>query len=122
MHNDSSSQRPVRGEPPVVRVIAQAAVDPGSGWSSAPRLNRSSMAPRGWDRGSAAPRPRKRWHMVGTLRRTALLTVVSLQTYLATNLMVSVLPYHGTRWLEIAVLVLFAILCFWVSSGFWMAV
>ncbi len=122
MQNESSSQRAVRGEAPVVRAVAQTAVDPGGGWTSAPRLNRSCMAPHGWDRSSAAPSPGKRWHMVGTLRRTALVTVVGIQTYLATNLMVSVLPYHGNRGLEIAVLVLFAILCFWISSGFWMAV
>jgi membrane glycosyltransferase len=36
--------------------------------------------------------------------------------------MISVLPYHGTQPLEIAVLVLFAVLFSWVSAGFWMAI
>jgi len=90
MHNDSSPQRTVRGKAPLVRAVGQAADDSGGGWISAPRLNRSSMAPRGWDRSSAAPSPGKRWHLVGTLRRTALLTGVGLQTYVATNVMVSV--------------------------------
>ena len=35
--------------------------------------------------------------------------------------MIDVLPYHGTQPLEIAILVLFAILFGWVSAGFWTA-
>ena len=35
--------------------------------------------------------------------------------------MSAVLPYHGQQPLEIAILVLFAILFAWVSVGFWTA-
>ena len=44
-----------------------------------------------------------------------------LQTWLATMLMSAVLPYHGQEPLELAILVLFAILFTWVSLGFWTA-
>lgn len=36
--------------------------------------------------------------------------------------MAAVLPYHGHRMLEIAILILFAILTSWVSLGFWTAI
>ena len=88
------------------------------------------MAPHPWmsrRRGGAPPDARARnargdWHTVGALRRTLLAAVVGVQTYLTTNFMVSVLPYHGSQLLEVLVLILFAVLCLWVSSGFWMAV
>jgi membrane glycosyltransferase len=97
---------------------------------SMPPLNRSSMAPRRWQGRTAgratgcppSPAPQMRWQVVGTLRRTALALVIALQTWFATQFMVSVLPYHGAQLLEIAVLVLFAILFSWVSAGFWMAI
>jgi membrane glycosyltransferase len=92
---------------------------------STPPLNRSSMAPRRWQgRTGAPPRQADRpsWELVGTVRRTGLALVIALQTWFATQFMVSVLPYHGTKLLEVAVLVLFAILFSWVSAGFWMAI
>jgi membrane glycosyltransferase len=98
---------------------------------STPPLNRSSMAPRRWRPASRrlrapgappSPAPGRTWELVGTLRRTALALVIALQTWFATQFMISVLPYHGTQPLEIAVLVLFAVLFSWVSAGFWMAI
>jgi membrane glycosyltransferase len=119
---------------------------------STPVLNRTSMAPKRWpatvlsylvrsfkdhiyprrerserrltvrDRGPESPDPRGRWHSVGTFRRIALGVVVVAQTYVATDFMTAVLPYHGTKLLEIAILVLFAILFCWVSAGFWTAI
>ncbi len=61
------------------------------------------------------------WHRVADFRRLVLLGLIVSQTYIATNFMIAVLPYHGTQPLEIAILVLFAILFGWVSAGFWTA-
>ncbi len=55
----------------------------------------------------------------GALPSSAL---VVTQTYIAANFMSAVLPYHGTRALEIALLILFTILFAWVSVGFWTAI
>ena len=96
-----------------------------------PPLNRSSMAPRRWKGRTTAPpvtggppalNPLRSWPLVGTLRRGALALVIALQTWLATQFMISVLPYHGSKLLEVAVVVLFAVLFSWVSAGFWMAI
>lgn len=65
---------------------------------------------------------RGRWHRSGTVRRVLLLGLALAQTYVATHFMTLVLPYHGTQPLEIAILVLFAILFGWISAGFWTAV
>jgi membrane glycosyltransferase len=111
---------------------------------TAPPLARSSMVPPPWSRvlfarargsrgGQAAPRPgssggtpapdpQGHWHAVGTFRRVVLLGLIIAQTYIATNFMVAVLPYHGRQPLEIAMLVLFAILFAWISGGFWTAI
>ena len=115
---------------------------------STPALNRTSMAPRLWPptllfqmlraarkrtprregrleaHGAcpASPDPRGRWHRVGSLRRLLLGAVIAAQTYLATDFMTAVLPYHGSQPLEIGVLVFFAALFCWVSAGFWHAV
>lgn len=99
---------------------------------TSPPIRRTSMMPRRWPprlsfwsrngkSRPAAPPPRQR-REDGALRRT-ILTVLTLgQTVLATWSMMAVLPYHGTRPMEIAILVLFAILFFWVSAGFWTAI
>src|SRR5947199_392096 len=50
-----------------------------------------------------------------------LLGLVVAQTYIATNFMVAVLPYHGRQPLEIVMLALFCVLFAWVSGGFWTA-
>jgi membrane glycosyltransferase len=111
---------------------------------TAPALARSSMVPRPWSGGlfarvrksrdhptardaalasaAASPDPQGHWHAVGTFRRVVLLGLVIAQTYIATNFMVAVLPYHGRQPLEIVMLVLFGILFAWVSGGFWTAI
>ena len=61
------------------------------------------------------------WQAAATVRRTVLLLLIIAQIYLTTSTMASVLPYHGHRLLEIAILILFAILSAWVSVGFWTA-
>ena len=106
--------------------------------STTPPLNRASMAPRSWP-GSAPLRrpfskssadttpteppanPRGHWHRVANLRRLVLLTLMLAQTYIATGFMSQVLPYQGRQPLEIAILILFAVLFFWISAGFWTA-
>ncbi len=62
------------------------------------------------------------WHAQGLRRRLALLVLILSQTTLATWFMTAVLPYHGTHWLEKILLVIYAILFAWISSGFWTAV
>lgn len=94
-----------------------------------PPLARSSMAPRAWlDQGTCpdeplrdSPDPRGYWHRSATVRRIALSGLVLAQTWIATDFMASVLPYQGRQVLEIAILVLFAILFGWISAGFWTA-
>lgn len=55
-------------------------------------------------------------------RRLSLLLLTLGQTWLATDYMASVLPYQGRQPLEIAMLILFAMLFAWISAGFWTAV
>jgi len=89
-----------------------------------PAIERVSMGPKSWrevkehapDRGV-----RKRWYYAANRRRIILLMLALAQTWLSTSLMSEVLPYHGRRPLEIAILVLFALLFTWVSLGFWTA-
>ncbi len=104
---------------------------------TAPALNRSSMIPRRWppkfwqvqswwrrprhDRRADSPDPLGSWHRAGNVRRAVLSALVLTQTVIATNFMAAVLPYHGTQPLELALLVLFAVLFAWVSGGFWTA-
>jgi membrane glycosyltransferase len=106
--------------------------------NTAPKLNRSSMSPRRWppkfwqvgsswrkpkrDRRADSPDPLGSWHRTGAVRRIVLGLMVLAQTAFATDFMSAVLPYHGRQPLEIAILVLFAILFCWVSAGFWTAV
>ncbi len=114
----------------------------------APPIKRSAMAPAAWPPSPLAvlagivrrffslrhhrrireehkvvisPIPQSYWQHVGTLRRLALVLLVIAQTALATYFMQAVLPYHGEDRLEVAELVLFALLCAWVSAGFWTA-
>lgn len=95
-----------------------------------PPLNRTPMAPRPFPRGrtrnakgggdttSAAPPAHERWRRIASLRRAGLFALVLMQTWLATSFMGSVLPYQGRRPVEIAILILFAILFGWISAGF----
>lgn len=69
-----------------------------------------------------SPDPQGRWSRIGNWRRSILLCLVLAQTAIATYSMSAVLPYHGAQPQETALLVLFAILCGWVSAGFWTAI
>ena len=103
-----------------------------------PRLARSPMAPHAWlsamprRRGASAtetppyadgadkdPGRRSRGH--ASRRRFVLAALIVGQTIIATDYMLRVLPYHGREPLEIAILVLFAVLFAWISAGFWTA-
>ncbi|WP_124949827.1 glucans biosynthesis glucosyltransferase MdoH [Sulfuriferula thiophila] len=59
------------------------------------------------------------WQLAGIRRRLILLVMSIIITYFSTSAMAEVMPYHGQRPLEIAILILFAILTAWVSLGFW---
>jgi membrane glycosyltransferase len=61
------------------------------------------------------------WRRAGSRRRMVLLAGVTVQTAVATWYMKGVLPYQGGNLLEILILILFALLFGWVSSGFWTA-
>ncbi|TAN14151.1 MAG: glucans biosynthesis glucosyltransferase MdoH [Burkholderiaceae bacterium] len=67
------------------------------------------------------PMPLRSWKWVGRRRRFALTVLVLVQTYVASYYMSAVLPYHGTRPLELAALVIYAVLFAWISFGFWTA-
>jgi membrane glycosyltransferase len=97
----------------------------------APPLNRTPMAPHAWPLrsvfsllGRAPARRGARaapWRRAGAIRRALLLLLVLVQTAFAAWSMAAVLPYHGTRPLEMATLALFVPLFAWVSAGFWTA-
>jgi membrane glycosyltransferase len=91
--------------------------------ATTPPLARSSMAPRGWLAGwrRGGQHGRRAWSGAAGRRRTLLLLLTLGQTWVATDFMSRVLPYHGRQPLEIATLVLFAILFGWISAGFWTA-
>ncbi len=90
---------------------------------AAPPLNRTSMAPRigDGDVPSDSPDPRGHWQASGVARRLVLLALTITQTAIATDFLATVLPYSGRHALELGILVLFAILFFWISAGFWTA-
>jgi membrane glycosyltransferase len=88
--------------------------DPPGAEADAPR-------PMGGD-DATSPDPLGRWHAAGNFRRVVLLGLIVAQTYVATNFMIAVLPYHGRQPLEIAMLALFAVLFGWISAGFWTAI
>jgi membrane glycosyltransferase len=114
----------------------------GARLATTPPLARSSMVAPPWPRGligrafggrrarlefkpdpeAIVHDPLGSWHAVGSFRRVVLVGLIVAQTYIATNFMVAILPYHGQQLLEIAMLILFAILFAWVSGGFWTAV
>ena len=108
-----------------------------------PRLARSPMAPHAWlgraakDRAAVPPSdaslgatptaeeardPGGRWRQRASRRRIVLVALILGQTVIATDYMMRILPYHGREPLEIAILILFAILFAWISAGFWTAV
>ncbi|TSH98190.1 glucans biosynthesis glucosyltransferase MdoH [Verticiella sediminum] len=117
-----------------------ADTDTGACAAAAPPLQRASMVPEPWItnpftravarmRGKASQRQAERrelgdtkgWRSAGHFRRSVLLVLMLVQTAIATWYMRGVLPYQGSQPLEIAILVLFALLFCWVSSGFWTA-
>lgn len=111
-----------------------------------PVVNRSTMAPLRWPpkpsfrlfksrrprHGASCPLSgkgkadsgvtRSGWQTAANLRRLALLVLVAGQVYFFTSAMAAVLPYHGRRLLEVAILIVFAVLTSWVSLGFWTAI
>ncbi len=109
--------------------------------AAAPDLQRTPMVPeepwvtnplvRAWNRSRGKAQQRreekavsddsKGWRAAAHFRRSILLIGVFAQTAVATWYMKGVLPYQGGQWLEVAILLLFALLFCWVSSGFWTA-
>ncbi len=117
---------------------------------STPPLARASMKARPWDTGifsrlgwrwrrkkakahaeasqssatesNAGPdRAQHPWKNAGRIRRVVLLSFLLGQTWLATYFMTAILPYHGSHWLEMMILTVYAILFAWVGAGFWTA-
>ena len=98
----------------------------------APPIRRTPMAPRRWpprarlwpfgERRKTRGTPPEARRIAGTGRRLLLTVLTVGQTALAAWSMTAVLPYHGSRPMEVAILVLFTLLFFWVSAGFWTAI
>jgi len=65
---------------------------------------------------------RRHWALSAYLRRTLYLILVAGQTAGACFAVLAVLPYHGTTSVEMAIVVISAILFGWISAGFWMAI
>jgi membrane glycosyltransferase len=65
--------------------------------------------------------PRAPWDAAGARRRMLLFALIAGQTAVATYFMSGVLPYDGSKPLEAAILIVFALLFAWVSAGFWTA-
>jgi len=105
---------------------------------STPLIRRTPMAPRRWSwsarRRSGPPDIREHepemlahqtemqpWQRAASFRRVALFGLVVAQTWLAAGFMPAILPYHGRRPLEFALVALFSVLFAWISAGFWTA-
>ena len=89
------------------------------------RSPRTDAVPADATRGSLRRDPRDPlagWQRAAIIRRAVLLGLVLSQTYIGVALMTAVLPYHGRQPLEIAILILFAVLFGWISAGFWTAI
>ena len=111
--------------------------------STAPKLNRTSMVARPWERIKLFASQRKdkhealherravardgsspqlvEWQRDGRMRRAVLFMLTFVQTAVAGVLTIDSLPMHGNTLLERMVLILFTVLFFWVSAGFWTA-
>ncbi|MDR3153085.1 MAG: glucans biosynthesis glucosyltransferase MdoH [Deltaproteobacteria bacterium] len=59
------------------------------------------------------------WERAGTLRRLALLTLITVPTLVAADVMYSILPHRGEPVLSVVMTSLFAVLFAWISVGFW---
>jgi membrane glycosyltransferase len=101
-----------------------AAARAGARPLTAPPLRRTPMAPARprVAAGEAAPRASRRARAEAAARRVALVLLVLAQTAAGAWCLTEVLPYHGERPLELAILGLFTVLFTWVSIGFWTAV
>lgn len=62
------------------------------------------------------------WRGVATLRRLLLTMLVVGQTLIASYFLLWILPYHGGTLVELALLVVFALLYTWIAVGFWTAI
>jgi membrane glycosyltransferase len=62
------------------------------------------------------------WEKAARLRRVILLGLIVVTSLIASAHMADVLPHLGTTWLELAVVIVFAILFAWISIGFWEAI
>ncbi len=111
--------------------------------STAPLVNRTSMVARPWERIKLFSAQRKQsrearqerravardgsspqlveWQRDGRMRRAVLFTLTFVQTAIAGVLTIDSLPMHGETLLERMVVILFTVLFFWVSAGFWTA-
>jgi membrane glycosyltransferase len=70
---------------------------------------------------SARPEVRE-WREAARARHALLIFLVSLQTLAGVYSITKTLPYQGSGRLELALVVLFAVLFSWISLGFWTAV
>lgn len=61
------------------------------------------------------------WRRAATWRHLVLFILLAVQTAIAGEYMIQILPYHGQTWLEIAIIVTFVALFAWISVGFWIA-
>jgi membrane glycosyltransferase len=61
------------------------------------------------------------WVRAAHRRRALLMLLVWIPTMIASAFMVDVLPYHGSTWVETAIVVFFGTLLGWISIGFWTA-
>ncbi|ASK34278.1 glucans biosynthesis glucosyltransferase MdoH [Alloalcanivorax mobilis] len=66
-------------------------------------------------------RRRRHWKRAAVWRRSLLSLLVLSQTLAGVYVMISVLPYHASNYLEQSIVVLFAVLFAWISVGFWTA-
>jgi membrane glycosyltransferase len=88
---------------------------------TAPPINRTSIAPRPWQGNRLRKQQATPASAPGRLRRILLAALVLGQTVLASNYLVTVLPFHAGKLPEQLELVLFSILFGWISAGFWTA-
>ncbi|MCB1754926.1 MAG: glucans biosynthesis glucosyltransferase MdoH [Gammaproteobacteria bacterium] len=61
------------------------------------------------------------WRKHAVLRRSLVFLLVLGQTLAAGYVLLAVLPYHGSTWLEKSIVLVAAVLFVWISAGFWMA-
>jgi membrane glycosyltransferase len=63
----------------------------------------------------------KSWERAAKIRRSFLLGVIAVTALFASAHMADVLPHRGTTRIELAIVIVFAILFAWISIGFWEA-